>query len=127
MHGPLLLLREKWLSESPRVEHNVLDCVSVLCEHLHHVCQLVCKNLAQAQTKLKCRHDKKSVLRTFRQSDKVPVLLPLPGSRLQSPFSVTYMVERELISKWAMMQQEVSYLVGHGLAVPGTTAWCSPL
>ncbi len=37
--GPLRLLKEKWLSESPRVEHNVSDFVSSFHARLHHACQ----------------------------------------------------------------------------------------
>ncbi len=45
---------------------------------------------------MKCRHDKKSVYRTFQMGDKVLVLLRLPGSILQSQFSGPYVVERKI-------------------------------
>lgn len=77
--GPLRLRKEKWLSETPKIERNVLDYVSTFHERLHHVCQLACENLSQAQIKMKRQYDKKSVLRTFHPGDKVLVLLPLPG------------------------------------------------
>ena len=96
MRGPLRLLKEKWLSESPKPEHNVLDYVSSFRERLNYVCQLARDNLAQSQTKMKLRHDKKSVLRVFQPGEKVLVLLPLSGSSLQSRFSGPYTVERKI-------------------------------
>lgn len=39
MRGPLQLLKEKWLSKTPKVEHNVWDYVSSfrerLCKHVN--------------------------------------------------------------------------------------------
>ena len=56
--GPFRLLKEKWLSESPKTEHNVLDYVSSFCEPLNHACQLACENLTQSQSKMKHHYDK---------------------------------------------------------------------
>ncbi len=64
--GPLRLLKEKCLSESPEVEHTVLDYVSSFRERLHPACQLARVNLTRAQIEMKCRHDKKSVYRSFQ-------------------------------------------------------------
>ena len=82
VRGPLRLLKEKWLSESPKTEHNVLDYVSSFRERLNYACQLARDNLAKSQTKMKHRYDEKSVLRVFQPGEKVLVLLPLPGSSL---------------------------------------------
>lgn len=96
VRGPLQLLKEKWLSESPKTEHNVLDYVSSIRERLNHTCQLARENVAQSQSKMKRCYDIKSVLRVFKPGEKVLVLLPLPGSSLQSRFSGPYTVERKL-------------------------------
>ena len=96
VRGPLRLLKEKWLSESPRTEHNLLDYVSSFRKRLHDVCQLARENLAQSQVKMKRRYDAKSVLRVFSPGDKVLVLLPLAGSSLQSRFSGPYTVDRKI-------------------------------
>ena len=48
MRGPLRLLKEKWLSESPRTEHDLLDYVSSFRKRLHDVCQLARENLAES-------------------------------------------------------------------------------
>lgn len=78
------------------MEHNVLEYVSSFREHLLNACELAHKNLAQSQTKMKRRYDKKSVFRVFKPCEKVLVLLPLPGSSLQSQCSGPYMVERKI-------------------------------
>uniref|UniRef100_A0A8C5DT92 Gypsy retrotransposon integrase-like protein 1 n=1 Tax=Gouania willdenowi TaxID=441366 RepID=A0A8C5DT92_GOUWI len=96
VRGPLRVLREKWTSDSPRRESNVLDYVSSFRERLHHVCQLAQENLTQAQSKMKTRFDKQSVVRVFQPDDKVLVLLPLRGGSLQCRFAGPYVVERKL-------------------------------
>lgn len=94
--GPLRLVREKWLSDVSKAEHNVLDYVSSFRDRLKHVCQLARDNLSKSQTKMKNYYDKKSVSRVFHPGEKVLVLLPLPGSSLQSRFAGPYIVERKL-------------------------------
>lgn len=84
---PLWLLKEK-------TEHNVLDYVGSFRKHLSR--QLAHDNLAPSQVKMKSRYDAKSVLCVFHQGENVLVLLPLPGSSLQSQFSGPYMVERKI-------------------------------
>ncbi len=96
VRGPLRLLKEKWLSEKPNPEYNVLDYVSSFRERLHQVCNLARENLEKVQGKMKQRYDKKSVVRVFQPGEKVLVLLPLPGSSLHARFSGPYEVERQL-------------------------------
>lgn len=96
VRGPLRLLKEKWLAESPKTEHKLLDYVSSFRKRLNYVCQLARDNLSQSQAKMKSRYDKKSVLRVFQPGDKVLVLLPLPGSSLHARFSGPYTVERKI-------------------------------
>ena len=43
---------------------------------------------------MKSHYDKKSVIGTFHQGDKVLVLLPVPGSILYAQFSGPYLVEQ---------------------------------
>lgn len=100
---PPSLLREKWLSESPQAEHNVLDYASSFRERLHRVCKLAHENLAQAQFKMKTRCDKKTVSRNFISGEKVLVSLPLAVSSLHAQFSGPYEVDKKM--------NEVSYVV----------------
>lgn len=94
VRGPLRLVKEKWLSNVLKAEHNVLDYVSSFHDRLKHVCQLARDNLSKSQIKMKTYYDKKSVFRVFQPGEKV--LEPLPGSSLQSRFSGPYVVERRL-------------------------------
>lgn len=96
MHGPLRLLKEKWLSESHRVEHNVLDYVCAFKERLSCARQLAHDHLKRAQGGMKARFDKKSVVRTFAPGEKVLVLLPVTGSNLRARFSGPYEVDRKI-------------------------------
>lgn len=53
VRGPLRLLRDKWLSDVKRVEHNVLDYVSSFCERLHRACETAHKTLVASQSEMK--------------------------------------------------------------------------
>ncbi len=89
LRGPLKVLQEKLLcvSQSDTPPKNVLDHVSSFCEWLHSVWQLAQHSLANSQSRMKGRYDKKSVQRSFKVGDQVLVLLPLPGSALQPKYT----------------------------------------
>ncbi|KAL3987989.1 helicase SRCAP [Sarotherodon galilaeus] len=61
VRGPLRLLKEKWLSESHRVEHNVLDYVCAFKERLSRACQLARDHLGRAQGGMKARRSQKII------------------------------------------------------------------
>lgn len=84
LRGPLKVLQEQLLSvsQTDASQKNVLDHVSSFRESLHLVWQLAQKSLANSQTRMKGRYDKRSVRRSFKVGDQVLVLLPLPGSAL---------------------------------------------
>uniref|UniRef100_A0A3Q3SYM0 Gypsy retrotransposon integrase-like protein 1 n=1 Tax=Mastacembelus armatus TaxID=205130 RepID=A0A3Q3SYM0_9TELE len=96
VRGPLRLLCETWLSDKPSPEMNLLDYVSSFKERLHHACDVAHESLSKAQSKMKDHYDKKSVTRIFQPGDRVLVLLPIVGSRLQAKFSGPYVVNRKL-------------------------------
>ncbi len=98
LRGPLKVLQEQLLSvsQSDTPPKNVLDHVSSFRERLHSVWQLAQHSLANSQTRMKGRYDKKSVQRSFKVGDQVLVLLPLPGSVLQAKFTGPYVIEEKL-------------------------------
>lgn len=91
VRGPLRLLKDKWLSEVTRVEHNVLDYA--FREHLHPACETAQQTLLASQSKMKLQYDRKAVVRAFEVGDKALVLLPINSSGLQAHFSGPYAVE----------------------------------
>lgn len=110
VYSPLRLLKEKWLAESPKSEHNVRDYASSFWERLNQECQLARENLAQNQTKMKHCYDKKSVLCVFHPGENVLVLLPLPGSSLQAQFSAPYMGERKISDTGYVIDMRVCHI-----------------
>ncbi len=98
LRGPLKVLQEQLLSvsQSDTPPKNVLDHISSFHERLHSVWQLAQHSLANSQSRMKGRYDKKSVQRSFKVGDQVLVLLPLPGSALQAKFTGPYLIEEKL-------------------------------
>ena len=82
---------------------NLIDHVSDLREKLHTVIKLAKDNLKSAQQKMKVWYDKKAWTLTFKPSDKVLFILPIPGHPLQARFCGPYVVERKV--------NEVDYVV----------------
>ncbi|KAM9456054.1 retrovirus-related Pol polyprotein from transposon 17.6 [Clarias gariepinus] len=95
VRGPLKLLSEQWLLKDP-VSSNILDYVSAFRERLHKACEIAKSHLATVQSKMKLRHDKTCVKRSFQPGELVLVLLPVPGSALQAKFQGPYAVEKKL-------------------------------
>uniref|UniRef100_A0A669CS17 ribonuclease H n=1 Tax=Oreochromis niloticus TaxID=8128 RepID=A0A669CS17_ORENI len=96
VRGPLLLLKENFLSDTDAPKVNVLDYVSSFRERLHKACAIARDALVAAQGKMKRKFDKKAVQRKFEVGDKVLTLLPVPGSSLQAKFSGPYTVQAKL-------------------------------
>ncbi len=96
VHGPLRLLRDKFLSETASSSSNVFDYVSNFRERLHKACETACSTLAAAQGKMKNKFDKTSIKRNFQVGDKVLVLLPIPSFALQAKFCGRYVIEKKL-------------------------------
>ena len=63
---------------------------------LHCACELARDNLVSTQQKMKGCYDRKAVSRVFAPSDKVLVLLSIPGSSLQACFSGPYLVQKKI-------------------------------
>ena len=96
VRGPLKLLHEKWVGNLE--PQNLLDYVCDFRLKHHRACELAKENMALAQGKMKCWFDRDAQSRSFSPGDKVLVLLPIPGSSLQAPYSGPYVV-REKVSE----------------------------
>lgn len=89
--GPLAVLKDQFLSESP--VKDVCSHVTNFRSCLHRALELARENLGRAQGKMKNWYDRKAVSRHFEVGEKVLMLLPIPGSALQARFSGPYVVE----------------------------------
>lgn len=70
--------------------------VSSFRDKLHHVCNLACESLSNAQGKMKNNYDKNSKVHLFLPGDRVLVVLPVLGSALQAKSSGPYVVNQKL-------------------------------
>ena len=97
VHGPLKLLKEKFLSDDDS-SLNLLEYVSDI-----KACEAVGSNLKSAQSKMKLRYDENAQDRNFEPGDKVLALLPIPGKPLQDRYYGPYTVDKKL--------SDVNYIV----------------
>ncbi len=95
MRGPLKLLSDQLLSQSPKPVP-VDEYVTSICEKLCKARDLAKLHLSATQSKMKERFEIKSVKRDFSPGDQVLVLLPTPGSILHAKFAGPYLIERKL-------------------------------
>lgn len=92
---PLKLISEQFLSKnSPRMP--VFQYVSTFHEYLHKAWEVVKRHLANSQSRMKTRYDKKCVARSFQPGDSVFLLLPVPNSPMHARFSGPYKIEKKL-------------------------------
>ena len=75
VHGPLKLLKEKFLSDDDS-SLNLLQYVSDFKNRLSKACEAARSNLKSAQSKMKLRYDESAQDRNFEPGDKVLALLP---------------------------------------------------
>ena len=94
VHGPLKLLKEKFLSndETPL---NLLQYVSDFRNRLSRACEVARSNLKTSQGKMKARYDNHVIDRKFKPSDKVLALLPIPGRPLQARYFGPYTIDKK--------------------------------
>lgn len=90
--GPLKALKENFLCSVSTPATTVLTYVTKFRDRLQNANALAKASLEQAQTKMKCHFDKKTVLRDFSEKDKVLVLLPIQGNALAAKFAGPYEV-----------------------------------
>ncbi|XP_043962798.1 uncharacterized protein LOC122825436 isoform X2 [Gambusia affinis] len=95
VRGPLNVLKDQLISSSHSVK-SIPEYVSKMRERLQTACALAQKALASKQVKMKRHYDQKAVTREFKPGDKVLILLPIPGSSLETKFSGPYVVEKKL-------------------------------
>ena len=94
VHGPLKLLKEKFLSndETPL---NLLQYVSDFRNRLSRTCEVARSNLKTSQGKMKARYDNHIIDRKFKPGDKVLALLPIPGRPLQARYFGPYTIDKK--------------------------------
>ncbi len=95
MRGPLKLLSDQLLSQSPKPVP-VDEYVTSIREKLCKARDLAKLHLSATQSKMKERFEIKSVKRDFSPGDQVLVLLPKPGLILHAKFAGPYLIERKL-------------------------------
>ena len=95
VHGPLKLLKEKFLSDDDR-SLNLLQYVSDFKNRLSKACEAARSNLKSAQSKTKLHYDENAQDRNFEPGDKVLALLPIPGRPLQARYYGHYTVDKKL-------------------------------
>ena len=87
--GPLKLLKENWLSENTK-SLNLLEWVSKFRSRFRKACELEQQTLKQSQSKMKMLYDRSSQNRVFKSGDKILMLLPVQGNRLQVRYHVPH-------------------------------------
>ena len=95
VHGPLLLLKEKWLDEDPE-SMSVLNYVANFKDRLFRAGQMAKRNLQESQSKMKVWYDRKAKSRCFEPRDRVLVLFPVEGNPLQAKYSGPYKVVKKI-------------------------------
>lgn len=90
--GPMSIIKENWLDENLPQQNLVSDVLEVR-RRMVSMQKNVEENLKVSQAKQKRLYDLKSTSRRFAVGDKVLVLLPTPGSKLETkwhgPFVIT--------------------------------------
>ena len=102
VHGPLQLLKEKFLSHDES-SFNLLQYVSDFKNRLSKACEAVRSHLKSAQRKMKMHYDENAQDRNFEPGDKVLALLPISDKPLQGRYYGPYTVDKKL--------SDVNYIV----------------
>ena len=75
VRGPLKLMKERWLSETPRSD--LLTYVSSFKSRFSEACKIADDHLTSSQAKMKVWYDKNARKRTFKAGDQVLVYMPV--------------------------------------------------
>jgi hypothetical protein len=98
VRGPLTAVKHAWVSS--KISKDYLDYVLETRKRLTQMQEIVHENLKGTQEKQKKLYDRQSSRRLLGLGDKVLVLLPTPGSKLemkwQGPFIVSKVFENGL-------------------------------
>ncbi|XP_070576339.1 uncharacterized protein [Ptychodera flava] len=91
IRGPLAVIKDQWTEKSSQ-EENLAQYVITMRERLADMRKIVKKNMEKAQARQKRWYDRGARKRSFRNGDKVLVLLPSSTHKLsaqwQGPFTV---------------------------------------
>ncbi len=99
MRGPLDVLREMWTEEETEKTTEVTHLVQMR-ERLAEMTGVVKANLLKAQQKQKKAYDKKVTPQTFKEGDKVLVLLPARQNKLQLQWEGPYTITKVTPVDW---------------------------
>ena len=91
IRGPFSLIKETWVGKDS-LPKDVLSYVLKARRRLSQMRNIVHENIQKSQAKQKRFYDQKSSHRKFQIGDKVLVLLPTPGSKLESKWQGPYTV-----------------------------------
>ncbi|XP_066981054.1 uncharacterized protein [Macrobrachium rosenbergii] len=94
VRGPLEVLRDSWESEEPN--SNILEWVSNSRSRLFAAWELAKDTIVKSQRKMKEVFDVKTKCRTFKEGDKVLILLSLVENQLQAKFVGPYEIEKKI-------------------------------
>jgi len=95
IRGPLAVIKETWLEKDPN-RHNLTTYVLEMRRRLATMQEVVQKSLKKNQSKQKQLYDTYSSKRKFQVGDKVLVLLPTPGSKLEVKWQGPYTIMKVL-------------------------------
>jgi transposase InsO family protein len=95
IRGPLAVIKETWMENDPN-KRNLTSYVLEMRRKLATMQEVVQKNLEKTQAKQKQMYDKQSSRRKLDVRDKVLVLLPTPGSKLEEKWQGPYLITKEL-------------------------------
>ncbi|KAK7898417.1 hypothetical protein WMY93_019270 [Mugilogobius chulae] len=96
VRGPLDVLKEAWEAPNPEKPCNVLSYVLKMRDKLEQMQQLANIHLSQAQKKQKLNYDKAARRRSFREGQKVLLLLPTSECGLLAKWQGPYEVSRKV-------------------------------
>ena len=92
VRGPLAVVKDSWTEEKSE-DQNLTKYVLDMRQRMKATQEIVKQNLQSSQLRQKTLFDRKSSEKEFHVGDKVIILLPTPGSKLetkwQGPFEVT--------------------------------------
>ena len=95
VRGPLGVLRDQLMGESPPNQQNVLTYVSRFRERQHGACSIAKENLCTAQRGMKQQFDRKALPRSLQPGGLVLVLLPIPGNCMSASIWMMWWYTRQ--------------------------------
>ncbi|CAN2390404.1 K02A2.6-like, partial [Pristimantis euphronides] len=96
VRGLLTLVRESWEEEAATPGVSVVEYVSRFRDKMQTLTKLVHDNMVQAQADQKSWYDQHARERTYKEGQKVWVLVPVPQDKLQAKWEGPYSVHQQI-------------------------------